>query len=170
MGYRQTLTGHLESITRGINDQDSQINQHGLPGVNPVFTWVRLAQRIPVRVAIGTVPPGVLLASGMTCSVSVADAANPDECTVRPSAWRVAGLFVRSPVRQTAGPIPPMRIMKSFNVLLVSLLAACTVGPDYTPPKPVPLANWTEHAATPAEISVASQQLKKWWPDARPAD
>lgn len=77
MGYRQTLTGHVESITRGINDQDSQINQYGLPDVNPVFTWVRLAQRIPVRVAIGTVPPGILLASGMTCSISVADAANP---------------------------------------------------------------------------------------------
>jgi multidrug resistance efflux pump len=79
MGYRQTLTGHVESITRGINDQDSQINQYGLPDVNPVFTWVRLAQRIPVRVAIGTVPPGVLLASGMTCSVSVADSANPPD-------------------------------------------------------------------------------------------
>ncbi|MEA2767386.1 MAG: hypothetical protein QOD93_348, partial [Acetobacteraceae bacterium] len=71
MGYRQILTGHVESITRGINDRDTQIDRFGLPDVNPVFTWVRLAQRIPVRVAIGTVPPGILLASGMTCSISV---------------------------------------------------------------------------------------------------
>jgi multidrug resistance efflux pump len=77
MGYRQTLTGHVESITRGINDQDSQINRFGLPDVNPVFTWVRLAQRIPVRVSIEAVPTGILLAGGMTCSVSVGDAANP---------------------------------------------------------------------------------------------
>jgi RND family efflux transporter MFP subunit len=77
MGYQQTLTGLVESITRGINDQDSKIDRYGLPDVNPVFTWVRLAQRIPVRVAIGTVPPGIMLASGMTCSISVADAANP---------------------------------------------------------------------------------------------
>jgi multidrug resistance efflux pump len=77
MGYRQTLTGQVESITRGITDQDSQIDRYGLPDVNPVFTWVRLAQRIPVRIAIESVPLGVLLASGMTCSVSVADAANP---------------------------------------------------------------------------------------------
>jgi multidrug resistance efflux pump len=77
MGYRQTLTGQVESITRGITDQDSQIDRYGLPDVNPVFTWVRLAQRIPVRIAIESVPPGILLASGMTCSVSVADAANP---------------------------------------------------------------------------------------------
>jgi len=77
MGYRQTLTGQVESITRGITDQDSQIDRYGLPDVNPVFTWVRLAQRIPIRIAIESVPPGILLASGMTCSVSVADAANP---------------------------------------------------------------------------------------------
>jgi RND family efflux transporter MFP subunit len=77
MGYRRTLTGQVESITRGITDQDSQIDRYGLPDVNPVFTWVRLAQRIPVRIAIESVPPGILLASGMTCSVSVADAANP---------------------------------------------------------------------------------------------
>jgi multidrug resistance efflux pump len=79
MGYRRTLTGQVESITRGITDQDSQIDRYGLPDVNPVFTWVRLAQRIPVRIAIESVPPGILLASGMTCSVSVADAANPPD-------------------------------------------------------------------------------------------
>jgi multidrug resistance efflux pump len=77
MGYRQTLTGHVESITRGINDQDSAIDRYGLPDVNPIFTWVRLAQRIPVRIGIETVPPGILLARGMTCSVSVAEAAEP---------------------------------------------------------------------------------------------
>jgi multidrug resistance efflux pump len=79
MGYRQTLTGRVESITRGINEPDSQIDRFGLPDVNPVFTWVRLAQRIPVRIAIESVPPGILLASGMTCSVSVGDAATPPD-------------------------------------------------------------------------------------------
>ena len=79
MGYRQTLTGRVESITRGINESDSQIDRFGLPDVNPVFTWVRLAQRIPVRFGIESVPPGILLASGMTCSVSVGDAANPPD-------------------------------------------------------------------------------------------
>jgi multidrug resistance efflux pump len=82
MGYRRTLSGQVESITRGITDQDSQIDRYGLPDVNPVFTWVRLAQRIPVRIAIERVPPGVLLASGMTCSVSVADAAHPPNTLV----------------------------------------------------------------------------------------
>jgi multidrug resistance efflux pump len=43
----------------------------GLPSVNPVFTWVRLAQRIPVRIAIDRLPEGVHLAAGMTATVHV---------------------------------------------------------------------------------------------------
>jgi NodT family efflux transporter outer membrane factor (OMF) lipoprotein len=49
------------------------------------------------------------------------------------------------------------------TVLLAGVLAACTVGPDYTPPKPALPANWTEHAATPAEVARTDQQLKQWW-------
>ncbi|WP_419758290.1 efflux RND transporter periplasmic adaptor subunit [Acidisoma sp.] len=71
MGFPQRLKGHVGSIGRGINDQNDQVNERGLPEVDPVFDWVRLAQRIPVDVVIDEVPPGVLLASGMTCSVNV---------------------------------------------------------------------------------------------------
>ncbi len=71
MGYDGIIGGHVESITRGIQDQNSTPDRLGLQTVNPVFTWVRLAQRIPVRVHIDHVPDGILLAAGMTCSVSV---------------------------------------------------------------------------------------------------
>jgi multidrug resistance efflux pump len=71
MGYDERLTGHVGSIGRGISDQNDAVNPRGLPEVNPVFDWVRLAQRIPVNIVIDQVPPGVLLASGMTCSVNV---------------------------------------------------------------------------------------------------
>ena len=71
MGFPQRLQGHVGSIGRGINDQNDQVNDRGLPEVDPIFDWVRLAQRIPVDVIIDEVPPGVLLASGMTCSVNV---------------------------------------------------------------------------------------------------
>ncbi|HEY1414195.1 MAG TPA: efflux transporter outer membrane subunit [Rhodopila sp.] len=53
--------------------------------------------------------------------------------------------------------------MKSAIILLPCTLAACTVGPDYSPPKPAVPANWTEHAATPAEIARTDEQLKNWW-------
>jgi hypothetical protein len=39
--------------------------------VNPIFTWVRLAQRIPVRIHIDEVPPDVILAAGMTATVEI---------------------------------------------------------------------------------------------------
>ena len=71
MGYRELLDGHVDSITRGVADQNGSANGQGLQDVNPIFTWVRLAQRIPVRVHIDRVPPGITLAAGMTASVSV---------------------------------------------------------------------------------------------------
>ncbi|WP_428374681.1 efflux RND transporter periplasmic adaptor subunit [Lichenicoccus sp.] len=71
MGYDALLSGHVESITRGINDQNGNPDRIGLQDVSPVFTWVRLAQRIPVRIHIDQVPKGVTLAAGMTCSISI---------------------------------------------------------------------------------------------------
>ena len=66
-----TLKGHVESVTRGITDRDNTPGQQLLANVNPTFSWVRLAQRIPVRIHIDAVPDGVLLAAGMTCTVVV---------------------------------------------------------------------------------------------------
>jgi multidrug resistance efflux pump len=71
MGYDAPIGGHVESIGRGINNANDAVNGQGLPNVNPIFTWVRLAQRIPVRIAIDQVPPGVKLVAGMTASVTV---------------------------------------------------------------------------------------------------
>ncbi len=85
MGYDQIIDGHVESITRGIQDQNGNPDRLGLQTVNPVFTWVRLAQRIPVRIHIDHVPDGILLAAGMTCSISVGREATRNR--VRLGAW-----------------------------------------------------------------------------------
>jgi multidrug resistance efflux pump len=71
MGYNQIVRGHVGSIARGINVPNAQANQQGLATVNPIFTWVRLAQRIPVRIHIDEVPQGVVLAAGMTATVQI---------------------------------------------------------------------------------------------------
>jgi len=71
MGYSQIVRGHVDSIARGINVANAQPNGLGLATVNPIFTWVRLAQRIPVRIHIDEVPEGVLLAAGMTATVQI---------------------------------------------------------------------------------------------------
>jgi RND family efflux transporter MFP subunit len=65
------LTGHVESISRGIYDRDNPESRDLLADVNPTFNWVRLAQRVPVRIHIDQVPQDVLLAAGMTCTVTV---------------------------------------------------------------------------------------------------
>jgi len=71
MGYSQIVRGHVSSIARGINVANAQPNGQGLAQVNPIFTWVRLAQRIPVRIHIDQVPQGVVLAAGMTATVQI---------------------------------------------------------------------------------------------------
>jgi multidrug resistance efflux pump len=71
MGHPQIVRGHVDSIARAIHVANAQPNSQGVATVNPIFTWVRLAQRIPVRVLIDEVPPDVVLAAGMTATVEV---------------------------------------------------------------------------------------------------
>jgi multidrug resistance efflux pump len=71
MGYPQIVRGHVQSITRAINVANAQPNGQGVATVNPIFTWVRLAQRIPVRIQIDQVPKGVVLVAGMTATVQI---------------------------------------------------------------------------------------------------
>jgi multidrug resistance efflux pump len=73
MGYTQVLHGHVDSIAREINVANAQPNGQGVATVNPIFTWVRLAQRIPVRIQIDRVPEGITLVAGMTATVQIDD-------------------------------------------------------------------------------------------------
>ena len=66
------LRGHVESISRGITDRDNVNGPELLANVNPTFEWVRLAQRIPIRIHIDEVPENVRISAGMTCTVIVA--------------------------------------------------------------------------------------------------
>jgi multidrug resistance efflux pump len=71
MGYNQPVHGHVGGIARGINVSNAQPDQAGLASVNPIFTWVRLAQRVPVRIHVDQVPDGVRLVAGMTATVQI---------------------------------------------------------------------------------------------------
>src|SRR6201996_746295 len=73
MGYSQVVRGHVDSIARAINVANAQPNSQGVATVNPIFTWVRLAQRVPVRVHIDEVPPDVVLTAGMTATIEIDD-------------------------------------------------------------------------------------------------
>jgi multidrug resistance efflux pump len=71
MGYSQLVHGHVGGVARGINVPNAQPDQAGLASVNPIFTWVRLAQRVPVRIRIDQVPNGVRLVAGVTATVQI---------------------------------------------------------------------------------------------------
>ncbi|MEI7292950.1 HlyD family secretion protein [Paraburkholderia tropica] len=76
MGETRPLRGHVQSIVAAIEDRDRQASQNLLPNVNPAFSWVRLAQRIPVRVALDEVPDDFRMIAGRTATVAVRADAN----------------------------------------------------------------------------------------------
>jgi multidrug resistance efflux pump len=71
MGYSQIVQGTVAGTARGINVSNARADDQGLATVNPIFTWVRLAQRVPVRIRIDHVPDGVRLVAGTTATVQV---------------------------------------------------------------------------------------------------
>ncbi len=71
MGYKQLIRGHVGGVARGINIPNVQPDAAGLASVNPIFTWVRLAQRVPVRIRLDPVPEGVRLVAGITATVQI---------------------------------------------------------------------------------------------------
>src|SRR3954471_19680826 len=72
------LQGTVLGIARGITDQDNPNGPQLLSSINPTFTWVRLAQRIPVGIHLNHVPSGVLISAGMTCTVVMKEGAAPE--------------------------------------------------------------------------------------------
>lgn len=76
IGDNARLRGHVESIVAGIEDRDRTSGNNLLPNVNPAFSWVRLAQRIPVRIAFDEVPEDFRMIAGRTATVSIIDDQN----------------------------------------------------------------------------------------------
>lgn len=71
MGEAHKLRGHVQSIAAGIEDRDRSNGATLLPNVNPTFNWVRLAQRIPVRITLDEVPADFRMIAGRTATVAV---------------------------------------------------------------------------------------------------
>ncbi len=71
MGEGLWLTGHVESIAGGIVDRDRSSGANLLANVNPTFNWVRLAQRIPVRIVLDKAPADMRLIPGRTATVRI---------------------------------------------------------------------------------------------------
>jgi multidrug resistance efflux pump len=85
------LQGHIQSISNGITDRDDPNGPELLANANPTFEWVRLAQRIPVRIHIDEIPEDMHISAGMTCTV-VVDAP--------PREWAITSLIKDAFARQ----------------------------------------------------------------------
>lgn len=75
MSADEPLPGRVQSISRGITDRNAISDSQLLANVEPTFNWVRLAQRIPVRIELEQLPQKLALSAGMTASVWVEEAA-----------------------------------------------------------------------------------------------
>jgi RND family efflux transporter MFP subunit len=98
MGFDPHLSGSVDTITLGISTANAAASTQGLPDVNPVYTWVRLAQRVPVRIRIEHVPPEVPLIAGMTATVVVNGGRAPTPAWFMDLRDRISG--VPSPAAQ----------------------------------------------------------------------
>ncbi len=84
LGSSSELQGHVQSIARAITDRDNVLGSDLIANVNPTFNWVRLAQRVPVRIAIDRVPDGITLSAGMTATVIVTGPDDTAQGKLRP--------------------------------------------------------------------------------------
>jgi RND family efflux transporter MFP subunit len=71
LGGGGVIAGHVESIAAGIADNERTASPNLLANVNPTFTWVRLAQRVPVRITLDHIPAGIKLIAGLTATVAI---------------------------------------------------------------------------------------------------
>ena len=120
MGYRDPIVGRIQSVTRGISVSNAAPSIQGLPSVDPVYTWVRLAQRVPVRIRITHVPSGVPLVSGMTATVTIRDAEARENSWLRQSYASLAGRLVDivHGSHPSPGCVPEISNEKGVTVIL----------------------------------------------------
>jgi hypothetical protein len=133
MGYRDPIVGRVQTVTRGISVSNAAPSTQGLPNVDPVYTWVRLAQRVPVRIGITDVPAGVPLVSGMTATVTIRDAeARESGSSLRQRFARLADHLVdivHGP-QPSPGCVPRIGDENGATVTLPTPKAAAPVSPE----------------------------------------
>ena len=87
LGDDRPLYGHVVSITAGIANRENSGQAGMLPNITPTFSWIRLAQRVPVRIVIDRVPANMRLVVGRTATVTILPTANPRAMDRRPTSY-----------------------------------------------------------------------------------
>jgi multidrug resistance efflux pump len=108
LGDTRPIWGHVDSLAAGITDRQQNASGILLPNITPTFSWIRLAQRVPVRVVIDRIPPGIRLVAGRTATVTILPTLHP----IRP------------------GPIPASAIVPNTAPAVRGSSPTNTSGPD----------------------------------------
>jgi RND family efflux transporter MFP subunit len=107
MGYTPLLRGRVQGLARGIDVPNSAPDASGLASVNPIFTFVRLAQRVPVRIHIDEVPDDIKLVAGMTATVQIEPYKAAPVSSLKPAPVNVGQADVQPASYQTRTDGPP---------------------------------------------------------------
>lgn len=119
MGEPNVLRGHVQSIVAAIEDRDRTQGSNLLPNVNPAFSWVRLAQRIPVRVALDEIPADFRMIAGRTATVSVRDL-SPAGKPRRLSDTTGTSGAVEAPAASSASAVPAASAARAASAAVIS--------------------------------------------------
>ncbi len=106
MGYPQVLRGHVQSVARGISVANASPSASGLATVNPIFAFVRLAQRVPVRIQLDAVPNDVRLVAGLTATVEIDSGPTRAAASNAPATTMTREAAATPASQPTAFPVP----------------------------------------------------------------
>jgi multidrug resistance efflux pump len=168
MGYSPLLRGRVQGLARGINVPNAAPDASGLASVNPIFTFVRLAQRVPVRIHIDEVPEGVELVAGLTATVQVEPYQAPPSSGSKPSSARVSEAAPQLGPLQTSADASsqsarpqaaPSQLAKQATPSAPSSKAADQAASQAAQPQAVPQPPQSESAARSAAPETSADEL-----------
>ena len=138
MGYSPLLHGRVQGLARGINVPNAQPDASGLASVNPIFTFVRLAQRVPVRIRIDEVPEGVKLVAGLTATVEIEPYKAPPAPGPAPASEPVSGAQPKPAPSQVASQAPPRPSPATMAPAQTPVRATAEAAPSQALSHPAP--------------------------------
>ena len=144
MGYSPLLRGRVQGLSRGIDVPNAAPDASGLASVNPIFTFVRLAQRVPVRIHIDEVPEGVKLVAGLTATVQIEPYKAPPLPAPKPASGQLSEAKPEASASLVADVAPP----QPAPTRTMSHTSAGTAAPQ-ADNRPPPRAAQAQAADTP---------------------
>jgi multidrug resistance efflux pump len=166
MGYTPLLRGRVQGLARGVDVPNATPDASGLASVNPIFTFVRLAQRVPVRIHIDEVPDDIKLVAGMTATVQIEPFKAAPLSDLKPAPGKVGQADVQPASFQTltdatsqtapAGAARPKTTTPAPSAQPTGQQTTQVAQqPPVAPASPVVQNDGSQSATSPSELSVS---------------